>query len=247
MKATVGIDPGHGGNSSGTYTINTVKDGLFERDFTLEQALLIEKHLLRNGFKTVLTRRTDRNPGNVDQRAKVLVSAGVDFAVSVHFNGFSSESANGTEVFVPHAEKFAGIESGFYETLGKIFRIRMPFARSNSYFDRNRTFDKRLNRETRRFDAVSAEKDYFGFIRTCWENGVSADLIEICFLTNSDDFEKYLKNREQIAEGIARNIVEGFGEKYIPESLPEKTENEIAKPKITATGRFGKNRLEMIK
>ena len=53
MKATVGIDPGHGGNSSGTYTINTVKDGLFERDFTLEQALLIEKHLLRNGFKTV--------------------------------------------------------------------------------------------------------------------------------------------------------------------------------------------------
>ncbi len=238
MKATIGIDAGHGGSSSGTYSVNSVTDGLFEKDFTLEQALLIEKHLLRNGFKTVMTRRTDENPGNVSQRARNVVSSGADFALSIHFNGFGTESANGTEVFVPHSEKLAGIESGFYETLGKFFKRRVPFARSNSYFDRNKTFDKKLNIETRRFDAVSEEKDYFGFIRTCWENGTSADLLEICFLTNPTDFKNYLENREKIAEEIAKNIVEAFGEEFVfeknEENLPEKPEEKpIAKPKIT--------------
>ena len=51
MKAVIGIDAGHGGKSFGTYTFNTVNDGLFEKDFALEQALMIEQKLLKNGLK----------------------------------------------------------------------------------------------------------------------------------------------------------------------------------------------------
>ena len=104
MKAKIGLDAGHGGSSSGTYSVNSVKDGLLEKDFALEQALLIEKHLLRNGFSVAMTRRTDKNPGNVSERAKFLAKENCDFSLSIHFNGFGSESANGTEVFVPFAE-----------------------------------------------------------------------------------------------------------------------------------------------
>ena len=234
MKAKIGIDAGHGGSSSGTYSVNSVKDGLFEKDFALEQALLIEKNLLRNGFGVVLTRRTDKNPGNVSERAKTCIDENCDFALSIHFNGFGSESANGTEVFVPHSEKSAAIESGFYKTLGENFKIRTPFARSNSFFDRNKIFDKKLNTETKRFDAVSAEKDYFGFVRTCWEAGISADLLEICFLTNPEDFKKYIENRERIAENIAKDIVSAFGEEYIFEKAEDSSEEKpVAKPKIT--------------
>ena len=233
MKAKIGIDAGHGGSSSGTYSINSTKDGLFEKDFALEQALLVEKHLIRNGFEVAMTRRMDKNPGNVNERAKLLAKENCDFALSIHFNGFENESANGTEVFVPYAEKLAGIEAGFYKTFSENFKIRAPFARSNSYYDRNRIFDKKLNLETRRFDAVSNEKDYFGFVRTCWENGISADLLEICFLTNRKDFENYIENREKIAEEIARNIVEAFGEEYIFEKHEEIFEEKpVAKPKI---------------
>ena len=233
MKAIIGIDAGHGGSSSGTYSINTVNDGLFEKDFALEQTLLIEKHLLRNGFGVVMTRRTDKNPGNVNERAKICVRGNCDFALSVHFNGFGTESANGTEVFVPYEEKLAGIEAGFYKNLGKDFRIREPFARSSSYYDKSKIFDKKLNVKTRRFEAASAEKDYFGFVRTCWENGISADLLEICFLTNKSDFENYLKNREKIAENIAKDIVEAFGEEFVFEKNEEISEEKpIAKPKI---------------
>lgn len=229
MKAVIGIDPGHGGNSSGTYSINTVNDGLFEKDFALEQALLIEKKLLANGFGAVLTRRTDVNPGTVTQRALKMIDAKVNFAVSLHFNGFNNQSANGCEVYVPHGENAAGIEAGFMEKLEKFFIIRKPFARSNSFYDRNKIFDKKLNTETKKFDAVSDEKDYFGFIRECWNNGISADLLEICFLTNPQDFEAYQKNKEQIADAIASAIVEAFGEKYVF----AKTENvSKIKPRI---------------
>ena len=240
MKATIGLDAGHGGSSSGTYSCNTVKDGLFEKDFALELVLMIEERLLKNGFGAVLTRRTDVNPGTVDQRAKKMAENGVDFALSVHFNGFGSESANGCEVFVPYEEKQAGIEAGFYEVLGKYFRRRVPFARSNSYYDRNATFDKKLNLESRKFEAVSSEKDYFGFIRSCWAAGISADLLEVCFLTNPADFGAYTENREAIADGIAKSIVEAFGEKYVFEKEKE------AKPKKLISTKREKDRFYVL-
>ncbi len=229
MKAIIGIDAGHGGSSSGTYSVNTVYDGLFEKDFALEQALLVEKHLLRNGFGVIMTRRSDKNPGNVNDRAKICVNGNCDFALSIHFNGFGTESANGAEVFVPYQEKIAEVETGFYDVLGKHFKRRTPFARSNNYYNRNEIFDKKLNHEKRRFDAFSGEKDYFGFVRNCWENGISADLLEICFLTNPNDFKTYIENREEIAVGIAKSIVEGFGEEFVFEEEKEKI---AAKPRI---------------
>ncbi len=213
-KILIGIDPGHGGNSSGTYSYNTTKDKLFEKDYALELSFLIRDRLLKNGFDVFMTRTGDVNSGNVSKRAKMCVDAKCNFAFSLHFNGFDDEKANGTEVFVPYAEKLGGIEAGFYKELGKYFRRREPFARSNSYYDRNKTFDKKLNVETRRFEAATNGKDYFGFIRTAWEQGLSADLLEICFLTNKNDFETYIKFKEEIADGIAKSIVEGFGKKY---------------------------------
>ena len=247
MKVVIGIDPGHGGNSSGTYSVNTVKDGLFERDFALEQALLIEKHLKRNGFGVVMTRRTDTNPGNVSKRAKICIDGKCDFALSIHFNGFGTESANGTEVFVPYGETAAGIEAGYDKNLGDFFRERAPFARSNNYYNRNETFDKKLNPVTRRFDAVSDKKDYFGFIRTCWENGVSADLLEVCFLTNPQDFKTYTEKTDEIADAIARSIVEGFKQEWKPILKGPLPGQEKPGKKIIGSGRLRHNRIEMIK
>lgn len=210
----IGLDAGHGGDSSGTYSVNTAKDGLFEKDFALELTKAINSRLVEHGFKTVLTRTADYNSGNVTKRAQMCINAKCDYAVSIHFNGFKNESANGTEVFVPYGEKFANIEAGYFKCLKKYFNIRAPFARANSFYNRNDVFDKKLNEQTKRFDAYDEQKDYFGFIRTCWENGLSADLLEVCFLTNPQDFKVYTDNFDDIADGIAKAIVEGFGKKY---------------------------------
>ena len=220
-KVMIGLDAGHGGSSTGTYSINTTSNKLYEKDHCLELTKMIGERLLKNGFKVFYTRTTDVNPGTVDKRAKMCVDAGCKYAVSIHFNGFNSQSANGTEVFVPYKETAAGIEAGYYKYLTEFFKERKPFARSNNYSNRNETFDKKLNTVTRKFDATAEKNDYFGFIRTAWNSGLSADLLEVCFLTNETDFKTYSENKEAVADAVARSIVEGFGETYV-ETAEEK-------------------------
>ena len=215
MSIIIGLDAGHGGNSSGTYSCNTTRDGLFEKDHALELTKMVAERLKHNGFGVYMTRTTDVNPGTVSERAEMCVNAGCKYAVSLHFNGFDDKTANGCEVFVPYAEKGAGIEVGYHNYLGKFFKRRAPFARSNSYSNRNEIFNKKLNVSTRKFDAVTSSKmDYFGFIRSAWAKGLSADLLEVCFLTNPSDFKIYTEKKADIADAIARSIVEGYKKTY---------------------------------
>ena len=119
------------------------------------------------------------------------------------------------------------------------FKERKPFARSCGPVSKNDILDKKLNTTTRKFEATSSKQDYFGFIRTAWAKGVSADLIEICFLTNKKDFDVYQENKEAIADGIARGIVEGYKRTYKEEPVSS------PKPKINGSGRLNKNKLDL--
>lgn len=231
----IGLDAGHGGTSSGTYSCNTTKDGLYEKDYALEVVKMVSERLIEHGFKTVLTRTTDINPGNVSERAQICVKANCNYAVSIHFNGFDNQTAKGCEVFVPYAETAAGIEAGYYNYLGEFFTRRAPFARSNNYYNRNNTFDKKLSTETRKFGAQSTDKDYFGFIRTSWENGLSADLLEICFLTNPTDFKTFTENKQAVSDAIARSIVEGYGKEWKITDNSEETTEETTEETVTET------------
>jgi len=234
MAIKIGLDPGHGGTSTGTYSYNTKNDKKYEKHHCLELCQMIKTRLEKNGFEVYMTRTTDINPGTVSERAQMCMKAGCKYAVSIHFNGFDNQSANGCEVFVPYGETAAGIEAGYYNYLGEFFKRRAPFARSNNYSNRNETFDKKLNVSTRKFGAVSSNKDYFGFIRTAWAKGYSYDLLEVCFLTNKTDYNTYMENKAAIADAIAKSIVEGYKKTYRGGSTAGvKVPTETAKP---ATG-----------
>ena len=227
----IGLDAGHGGSSTGTNSVGSK----YEKYYTLELCKLVKTRLEKNGFDVYMTRTTDTNPGTVSERAQMCIKAGCNYAVSIHFNGFEKESANGCEVFVPHGEKAAGIEAGYYKYLGEFFNHRAPFAKANNYTNRNDVFDKKLNVQTRKFDAVTSTKqDYFGFIRTAWQKGYSYDLLEVCFLTNKQDFATFTENMEAVADAIARSIVEGYKKTYTSVSTTTvKVPAETEKP---ATG-----------
>lgn len=242
-KIKIGLDAGHGGDSTGTYTVRTETDGLYEKTYTLELCRLVRDRLLANGFEVFMTRDSDIKPGNVSERARQCLNEGCSYAVSIHFNGSTNEGARGTEVFVPYGETAAGIEAGYQRYLGAFFPIRKPFARSLDINDRNDVFDKKLNLATRKFDAVSTvKKNYFGFVRTGWAGGMSADLLEVCFLTNPADFGTYLANREAVADAIARSITEGYKKVYQTGEKPAvpqenealQTENAILREKLEA-------------
>ena len=51
-RIKIGIDPGHGGAYTGTYSVSTVKDGLYEKDYALELALMVREHLQRCGSRS---------------------------------------------------------------------------------------------------------------------------------------------------------------------------------------------------
>ncbi len=229
-KHLIGLDAGHGGAYTGTYSVETAKTGLYEKDLTLELAKLVRDRLVAHGFGVVMTRETDVRPGDVSQRAAQLARAGCAYAVSIHFNGAANEAAHGAEVFVPYGALDGKIEAGYQRYLSPLFAIRAPFARSNNAQNRNETFDKKLNTATGVYGATTKLKaDYFGFVRTGWAAGMLSDLLEVCFLTNRGDYTAYMASKAKVADAIARAIVEGFGEEWEPK--PEKKPEPAPAPK----------------
>src|SRR5438067_3060958 len=78
--AVVVIDPGHGGQDSGT-----VKTGLVEKELTLDVARRLERLLQERGLVTVLTRGEDRYVSLPD-RAVIANSQAESVFVSIHFD-----------------------------------------------------------------------------------------------------------------------------------------------------------------
>jgi len=99
----VTIDPGHGGTDPGAlgYNGSAYPD---EKDLTLEIATLLRTELINRGFSSTKVRRTrtsDVYVGIID-RKNYINAQNPDASVSIHFNSFTSASANGTETLYYH-------------------------------------------------------------------------------------------------------------------------------------------------
>ena len=96
LVRTVVVDAGHGGNDHGN---ENSRLRLQEKVFTLDVARRLEALLTRDGFKVVMTRRTDRRV-ELEDRVALAERAHADLFVSVHFNSFVQPSVAGAETFV---------------------------------------------------------------------------------------------------------------------------------------------------
>ena len=88
---TVVIDAGHGAHDSGAVGVLG-----YEKNYCLDTALRLEQALKKRGFKTHMTRRTDKFL-TLSQRVKVANSTKNAIFVSVHFNSSKNRLANGIE------------------------------------------------------------------------------------------------------------------------------------------------------
>lgn len=98
------IDAGHGGSDGGaTY------NGLNEKDFTLDLALLLRDVLVANDYDVFMTRESDDLSGphdvngnnriNPTERAPLIDSFSPDIVISLHLNSYSTKpSVNGLEI-----------------------------------------------------------------------------------------------------------------------------------------------------
>jgi N-acetylmuramoyl-L-alanine amidase len=88
---TVVLDPGHGGNDSGT-----AGPGGNEKTYALDVALSAREQLLRAGFKVEMTRSTDQDI-SLDERVAFANRFPHALFISIHFN--SAESGSGVETY----------------------------------------------------------------------------------------------------------------------------------------------------
>jgi N-acetylmuramoyl-L-alanine amidase len=112
---TVALDAGHGGTEIGTS--HTFPDGTVqtEKDLNLRVMLRVRDLLQQTGYKVITTRTTDAQVNadkkdvtgdrkatlsdDLQARIDIANNAGSDIFVSIHFNGVSDPSTNGTYVF----------------------------------------------------------------------------------------------------------------------------------------------------
>lgn len=158
--------------------------GYKEFELTRELTKLIKNTL--KDYATVDIYDTTRNAYKDIQSGKFNIGK-YDYAFEVHFNAFNG-NAHGTEIFVTTKEKGISVEQGIMKKMSRYFTLR----------DDSKPVDgvKRTN---------------FLVINTLKNKGISASLIETCFIDNKTDMKVYQANKDRIAKDIAQAIAEGFG------------------------------------
>jgi N-acetylmuramoyl-L-alanine amidase len=118
----VALDPGHGGTADDSHPERlfdpgvTAKNGLLEKDLTLDATRRLRKLLQDERVKVVMTRDSDVFK-SIGDRAQVANDAHADLFVSIHFNYFDDPSVGGSLVLYPNerSHPFATIMASVFE------------------------------------------------------------------------------------------------------------------------------------
>ena len=104
------LDPGHGGNDTGTIG----PDGIEEKWVTLPIALKAAQMLRQEGAEVIMTRTGDTNPGLYDRTA-IANQDGADVFVSIHGNSYKENpdiGGTGTYIYSPTPKITPGQQLG---------------------------------------------------------------------------------------------------------------------------------------
>lgn len=117
VKATIALDPGHGGGDSGA--VNSTYGGpeLHEADVVLDIAGQTKDVLVGHGYQVCLTRTTrSANPSNTD-RAMYANSKNAARLVLIHLNGSSDHNVDYTQTFWGKKTKDLEFSNTMYNAL----------------------------------------------------------------------------------------------------------------------------------
>lgn len=186
---TIVIDPGHGGYDSGSISIN----GVMEKDITLAIALKTGALLEGEGYHVIYTRESDDvtwsddNLDDLQSRVTIGEENNAAYYISIHTNASENydDGAYGFETYLKeHDDTMKTAASSISENL------------MNLSYTQNRGLKTTQERSLYVIDS----------------NPVSAMLIEVGFLTDSDD-AAYMTSehgQSQIAQAIADGIIENL-------------------------------------
>ena len=106
-RATVAIDPGHGGVDPGA-----MAGGVAEKDVMLDFALALRDRLAARGrYEVFLTREADEFVA-LDERVRRARAAGADLLLSLHANAEADETVGGAIVFTRSERSSSALAAG---------------------------------------------------------------------------------------------------------------------------------------
>jgi len=193
---TVVIDPGHGGQDSGT-----MKSGLVEKELALDVARRLMQHLQGRGLVTLLTRANDSYV-SLQDRATMANNQPESVFVSIHFDEAGRTAATGVETY------YASHPVSFPERVASW----LPFLERTSSEPPNlesqslaASVQESLVVQTQATNRGTRGQQFYVIANVRHP----AVLVEGGFLTNKDDVAKLANAdyREQIAIGIGEGIL----------------------------------------
>lgn len=172
---------GHGNGDSGA-----VGCGYKEADLTREMVKLMKPKL--QNYATVDIADTSENWYQyLCQKDGTFNFKPYGYVLEVHFNACVNDTkgdgkTTGSEIYVTTSEKGVSVESSIINNISALGLKNRGVKRKN-----------------------------WGLISYVKKQGVSAALLETCFIDDADDIKIYKSKKDKIAEAIAMGIATGFG------------------------------------
>jgi N-acetylmuramoyl-L-alanine amidase len=115
-KATIVLDPGHGGSDSGAVSTS----GKFEKTYTLKVVEMVAAKLREAGANVVLTRSTDTTV-DLAKRPKIANSINADAFVSFHFDSTQTNNdASGITTYYYNTKKDSALAKTMSQNLSRL-------------------------------------------------------------------------------------------------------------------------------
>ena len=210
------IDPGHGGNDSGTIIVN----GAYEKNYNLKIAQYLKAELEQyKNVRVVMTRTGDTNP-SLQQRAQIAADAGATALVSIHLNatGWGTQSTvAGAEVYYPSSNYNAATSTTGKNLAQNILNQLVGLGIQNRGIKVKYVYDTVTGQPANdpAYDYPDGSVgDYYGVIRYSKLVGVSGIIVEHCMADNWNDFNQFLSSDaklQQLGVADATGIAKAFG------------------------------------
>ena len=185
------LDPGHGGTDPGA-----LLGKRYEKDDVLRLALAVKPLLEAQGVGVVMTRTDDETIPSISERCQMANTAGCAYYLSLHRDA-AGPAAHGISLWV-HSRANAPTVRKAQDILDELLAV-VP------------TQDRGVQKGT--------PQNYENFGVNVYTTMASA-LLELGFITNADDNDRFDRYFDQYAEAIARGLCKIVGVDYKAQDKP---------------------------
>lgn len=193
------LDPGHGGIDGGAVG----RDGVLEKDISLDISLKVRDYLQEAGALVIMTRERDKDLAGKDtqrirtrkwedlqKRKEIINNSNGDLYLSIHLNALPASRWRGAQVFFNPSDKKGEAASKFIQS--------------------------ELKRNLENTDRIAKSIDGIFLLRT---SKLPGTLVEVGFLSNPS--ERELLKTKSYQHKVSASIYQGILRYYTNEKVPE--------------------------